>query len=47
VLPGIMPLWIADALNHNPPIAAMGQIGIAVAQDDQLVDFQLRYLSEF
>ena len=35
-----MPLWIADARNHNPLIAAMAQIAMALAQDDRLIDWK-------
>jgi hypothetical protein len=34
-----VPLWIADFHNHDLPLAAMAQIGIALAYDDRLSDW--------
>jgi hypothetical protein len=32
-------LWIADSRNHDLPLAAIAQIGIALASDDRLRDW--------
>jgi hypothetical protein len=34
-----VPLWIAESRNHDLPLAAVAQVGTALAYDDRLSDW--------